>query len=192
MSGPTRLRRRTFLAGSAGALGLALLRPVPGFATSPIAMPAATRIIFDPAQTHSVQFGLAARDLGAICKPLSADRYRFIQALLADNAPAAVAGVSSFDDFVMLSGALQEAGYRLSGHGVHRPSEGQHMGHGDLSPCTAALHRSRDAWPAALARWILTEREISNSPTPRRAACPAGGTSVMSWSMKTRSIPHVS
>jgi hypothetical protein len=187
MTRPLHLRRRTFLAGSAGAVGLALLRPVRGFAAAPT-----TRIIFDPALEHAVHFGLAARDLGAVSRPLTADRYRFVQALLADAAPPALAGVSSFADFVMLTGALQDAGYRLSGHGIHRLATGVHEAHGEFSACALALHRAQGAWPDVLARWILDDRTDVNFPPPRHAACPAEGASVMSWSMKTRSIPHVS
>jgi hypothetical protein len=193
MSRPPHVRRRTFLAGSAGALGFALLRPVNAFAAPASTASTATLIIVDPALDHSVDFGLAARNLGAASHPLSADRYRFVQTLLADATESpAIAGVSSFADFVMLTGALQDAGYRLSGHGIHRLATGEHEGHGEFIASTVALSRSRGAWPEALAHWLLADRTSVKFPTPRRAACPAGGTSVMSWSMKTRSIQNVS
>lgn len=101
MSGAA-LSRRTFIGAALSLAAAPLLAAVPA---------SNEWLLFDPESALARHH--ASRRTGA--RAIQGDRVRFARALLADSsAPARISGVSRYADFLLLSEALAEAGYRLT------------------------------------------------------------------------------
>jgi hypothetical protein len=123
MIAPPPISRRRFVVTSSLAVAAFGIRP----ALSAVTTAPPLRVVFDPAIAESVRFASAARRRGSDCHALTGDPYRFVLGLLAVAEPSShLAGVTSYADFLLLTGTLQEARYRLIGHdlqGVARQAD---------------------------------------------------------------------
>jgi hypothetical protein len=132
-------------------------------------------LLFDPALAAAVQIGDAARARGADVRAIAGDRVRYAAALLAAR-PARLAGITSYADFLLLSGAAEETGLRLTGSTRH--CDGVHRCSGAFAPARAMLYAAGDAWPAALADLLLG---IGDGGAPVRVG--SARASLVSWTM---------
>jgi hypothetical protein len=100
--------RRTFLVGSAVAAGAAS----PALARSAGGLAAPALALFDPGQPVACAFaqGQAARGLLAV--PLEGDRIRLARQLFLELTPRSAAAMTGYADFLLLSDAAREYGYR--------------------------------------------------------------------------------
>ena len=122
-----RISRRRFVATSSLAMAAVVMTP----ALSALATPTPPRVLFDPAIDAAVRFAAAAHRQGSDCHALAGDRYRFVLDVLAvAGAPRSITGITTYADFLLLTGTLQEARYRLIGPELH---EGTEQGNGRVS-----------------------------------------------------------
>ena len=185
MNAPPRISRRGFVVTSSLGMAALALRPHwPAMTTQ-----SASRVVFDPAIEVSIRFASAARWQGTAMHALVGDPYRFILGLLANcGVSGCIAGISSFADFVLLTGTLQDARYRLTGHGRHGGVQGHaHLCFGEFTSCNHELRDHGDAWPEALADYIFGASPATSgrAATPGKIGARAGAT--VSWLMNPTS-----
>ena len=111
MSGDSEFTRREFVVGAISALAVVAMGP----ALAAIAPEAAGLMVFDPEHADACRRveGAAAAQ-GCATLPVVGDRVRFGRDLFASGkAPAIVAGLTHYADYILLSGCAAEHGYRL-------------------------------------------------------------------------------
>lgn len=101
------MKRRQFLGGAAMAAGAAAAGPVRAAATGRAIW------LYDPALAPSQGLAARASTPGAELRRLEGDRIRLAQTMLA-AAPHEIGGITRYADFLLLSGAAAERGYRVT------------------------------------------------------------------------------
>jgi len=140
-------------------------------------------ILFDPTMAASARLADQVRKHGAAVLALSGDRIRFMRDVVASR-PRVIAGMTSYADFLLLSGTAAESGFRLDSHAQHRNITcATHRCFGRWRRADGMLDASADAWPEAMAA-LMT----GAPPSPRTdAANPARpGIAATSWMLRRR------
>jgi hypothetical protein len=144
-------------------------------------------VMYDATLDASNDFALAASSRGTDCHAIADDRFRFARAVLTSASQTQrIAAISTYADFLILTGTLEEARYRLVGHHFVSAAS-QHCTFGQFAGWTAELHAAGRFWPQALSRRIfgtagLTARQIADSSPVLEPA------TTVSWLMKPRSV----
>jgi hypothetical protein len=117
MSDDTLHSRRDFIAGTLAVGGALLLSKYESAtAMSPAGPePAQPRLVlFDPESTSACRVASDGASHGCATLPVVGDRVRFARDVFgASAAPAVVAGVTTYADYILLSGCAAEHGYRV-------------------------------------------------------------------------------
>ncbi len=122
MSDATEHSRRDFMVGAAIALGSGLLLSDQQGAAATMLSAKPQLLLFDPDQADACRDLAGGAGRGCITRPIVGDRVRFARDVLSDaSAPEIVSGITSYADFVLLSGCAAEQGYRVLSERAHGP-----------------------------------------------------------------------
>ena len=130
MSSDARYSRRHFVAGALGVAGAVMCLESHAGASRRLHEEPAV-LLFDPARSDA-RDRAAGMGAGWVARPIVGDRVRFAREMLGNDgaATAKLAGLTSYGDFILLSGCAAEAGYRLTSESLYRAPGG--LEHGAL------------------------------------------------------------